>query len=1169
MHIRVSDASIAVKAISCLVSTAEELHFRLHAVTALASTDMLDVPWHDLVQNEEKQGEEKKEAPASVPAPEPPPAAAPKEEAPAPAPKADPPAAAPSVPDEPKEPPADPELAAKVEAALLPLKTPECALLTEDDQSGWDLNPILQWISDKDKKSRLCWLTRHRGDFASSLSAALVKHAASPGAAFHLLHHFVRHNNVRTKDPILAVRTLASQLFHSFPVTLSGAYTDPMNVPELDAAIEALLLKPLSKVKTAKPTVVLIDGLDEALHGLASDTTRKCLGNRILRVVQGLTAKLKAPAMVLVTSVSPESGPAYLSDGMSPLEPTRLTISNCRLKPSGTAAKLGVAEGDEEIDSLYSRYLEANVGGGVEELLPVLGPVLAAREPLTVEQLEQCGAVDPGAVVGRLGVLFHLTESGVVEELDRTLCDFLRTKGPWFVDEGAAHTALNGIIQKELTAASANADEKLSGYSLRNGVFHASKVGPEAIDAVAGNVTYWQQCFAAKELQALDDLLRLQDGRSSATVNDAVRLLSFHKAEFLQDPGLVPLRAYDSPRDSVFASSLRAGDGSKPPPGWLVSKPMRWQAELHYLKAHKKGINSVAVSTDAKLVASGSDDTNAALWDAATGEKLFSLDTHKDEVTAVAFSPDGSTLATASWDNLILLWSVSCGKVRATLKGHTSGVTCLAFREDGGALMSGSDDNSVRLWDPKTGELLKKLDGHAMAVTCVALRPDGDLLASGSEDSTISVWDSESAEELQCLEGHAAAVNAVAFCLDSNLLASGSWDRTVRLWKPSTGEAGLVIQDNTAAVNGLAFFRQSPGGPSVLAVASGKSISVRDPTSGSEIKHLVGKQNDISALVVAASSETGTSMVCGSRDGSIQIWDSSLESSSATIHTDSVAAVACSTDGAVVASASWDNSTMLWDASTGELKTKLTGHTNGVTCLGILDGGVIVTGSDDQSIRMWDATTGSMTAQLASKDMGLEGVTSLAVVGEGLVASGEVDGAIRLWDTASGGSEVARMVEHLGPVTNLAMARSATTLASGSSDATLRLWDTAERSHKLCVQCEGPVIALAIAPSAEVVAVALESGNIVTWDGTSGEQKLNFAGGCETVGALAFSPDGTLLASGGSDATVRLWDAATGTEKSAWKVHLGSVSSLTFSPDGATLYSGSDDNTVRVWSVPV
>eukprot|EP00192_Tetraselmis_astigmatica_P018403 CAMPEP_0117688772 /NCGR_PEP_ID=MMETSP0804-20121206/24053_1 /TAXON_ID=1074897 /ORGANISM="Tetraselmis astigmatica, Strain CCMP880" /LENGTH=238 /DNA_ID=CAMNT_0005501337 /DNA_START=74 /DNA_END=787 /DNA_ORIENTATION=- len=141
-----------------------------------------------------------------------------------------------SVPEEPKEPPADPELAAKVAAALQPLQPPECALL-EEDGSGWDLSPILAWISDTSKKSRLCWLTRHRGDFASSLSSALVKHAAAPGAGFNLLHHYVRHNNVRTKDPILAIRSLAFQLFNAFPATLSAAYTEPCTASELDAAL--------------------------------------------------------------------------------------------------------------------------------------------------------------------------------------------------------------------------------------------------------------------------------------------------------------------------------------------------------------------------------------------------------------------------------------------------------------------------------------------------------------------------------------------------------------------------------------------------------------------------------------------------------------------------------------------------------------------------------------------------------------------------------------------------------------------------------------------------------------------------------------------------------------------------------------------------------------------
>ena len=64
----------------------------------------------------------------------------------------------------------------------------------------------------------------------------------------------------------------------------------------------------------------------------------------------------------------------------------------------------------------------------------------------------------------------------------------------------------------------------------------------------------------------------------------------------------------------------------------------------------------VAFSPDGRLLATGSADKTARLWDPATGECLRTLAGHDRGVFGVAFSPDGRLLATGSWDNTARLW---------------------------------------------------------------------------------------------------------------------------------------------------------------------------------------------------------------------------------------------------------------------------------------------------------------------------------------------------------------------------------------------------------------------------------------------------------------------------------------------------------------------------------
>lgn len=85
-------------------------------------------------------------------------------------------------------------------------------------------------------------------------------------------------------------------------------------------------------------------------------------------------------------------------------------------------------------------------------------------------------------------------------------------------------------------------------------------------------------------------------------------------------------------------------------------------------------VNSVAVSPNDKLLASGSQDRSAKLWSLAVEGTINLLGVfrgHRRGVWAVSFSPVDQVLATSSADGTSKLWSLqdfSCLKVGQEIK---------------------------------------------------------------------------------------------------------------------------------------------------------------------------------------------------------------------------------------------------------------------------------------------------------------------------------------------------------------------------------------------------------------------------------------------------------------------------------------------------------------------
>jgi WD40 repeat protein len=230
-------------------------------------------------------------------------------------------------------------------------------------------------------------------------------------------------------------------------------------------------------------------------------------------------------------------------------------------------------------------------------------------------------------------------------------------------------------------------------------------------------------------------------------------------------------------------------------------------------------VASATVSPDGKLVATGSWDRSAKIWNAETGQATHKLQgEHTGYVNSVEFSPDGGELLTASDDGTARLWNVQTGQPTGIVfRGHNARITAATFSPDGTQVLTVSGDKTARIWVRATGNLVRTLEGHEWAVLCGQFSADGQRVITGSQDNTARIWDlatgaATNTEPLE-LRGHTAPITAVAFSPDGTRVLTGSQDNTARLWDADTGKEILSLPGHTQEVTAVSF---SPDGLNVL-----------------------------------------------------------------------------------------------------------------------------------------------------------------------------------------------------------------------------------------------------------------------------------------------------------------------------------------------------------------
>ncbi|XP_067032246.1 uncharacterized protein [Acropora muricata] len=309
---------------------------------------------------------------------------------------------------------------------------------------------------------------------------------------------------------------------------------------------------------------------------------------------------------------------------------------------------------------------------------------------------------------------------------------------------------------------------------------------------------------------------------------------------------------------------------------------------------------------------------------------------------------------------------------------------------------------------------------------------------------------SVSAEEQTRLCGHKWHISRLEFSPGGLHLASASWDKTVRIWDLSTLESIFVLRHHRNPVTCLSW----------------------QPTFGG-----------IGVLGLLAS---------GSADNTVALWNGETGKLRKTFsyHKGWVLGTSFSSDGSLLASASWDKSVCVVDARTGQLLHKCIGHSTGVwTCsfqTGSSSTDLLCSGADDGSLKIWDTRTGYSVASLVGAHD--DSVKSCAWSPDGgYIASGATDNKIALWEPRSG-TLLSKIRGHEDAVNELQfyplVSNKSVPIIFSVGDSSCRVWHPLRKhnkqlqiikQHKLGAEVES----LALSPDGSLLATGARDKDII------------------------------------------------------------------------------------------
>jgi WD40 repeat protein len=504
---------------------------------------------------------------------------------------------------------------------------------------------------------------------------------------------------------------------------------------------------------------------------------------------------------------------------------------------------------------------------------------------------------------------------------------------------------------------------------------------------------------------------------------------------------------------------------------------------------------------------------------------------HRGPVTCVATVPGQPFAVTAAYDGGVGIFDLRSGK--ADLLGyHGHLVNHIAVNSAGSRAASSSSDYEIHIWNLNSRRRELVLRGHSDDVDCFAFASDRLGVSSG-QDCRVIIWDLETGAIVRIIHEHEKDVISVV-CSEEMIFSSGD-DKTVRQWDLSTGKlvrrwGPFEHETDTCAVD--------PLNGRVVAGCDDGHIRIFNTLDGSCIREISAHASGIKKIAV--SPVTGD-ILSAAYDQRIRIWSASSFAPLAELNSLSSVwerSLNWSSDGTSVVGGTFDGTVVVWDARDGRRIGHLgtVGAAEGNCCFNEVSAtskGDAALVSDDGFVRLIRLTPSEVEITTTVEPLGGRILMNAVTLDEasGLVVTGAHNHTLHIFhrtpDSLADEIEV-RLGE--GPLNSIRIAHCPgfenDIFAACYSGAIVRVSADGRIGAKIRLH-PGSVKALRLHPSKAVGVSCSADGSLFSWrlDGTLLE---SFLGHTSIVDDVDFDPGGRLIASVSRDFTVKVFDLESG-----------------------------------------